>query len=105
MKIILIPNYRIIFTTDSKLKLKQFLNYSITISFSYYLKTKDKFYNQFSLISYNPYMFPKYFSNIKKYKNCRKSFFYKYNIIYKIINNQIKILDIFHYRSNYKKVN
>ena len=104
MKTILIPNYHIIFTKDSKLKLKQFLNFSMNISFSYYQKTKDKFYTQFSFISYNPYMFPEYISNSKKYKNCRKSFFFKYIVIYRIFDNHIRILDIFHYRSNYKKV-
>lgn len=102
MKIILIPNYYIIFAKDSKLKLQHFLNYSMNISFSYYKKTKDKFYNQFSLISYNPYIFPKYISGSRKYKDCRKCFFFKYIIIYRILNNSVRILDIFHYRSNYK---
>ena len=101
MKIILTPNYYIIYTKNSKLKLRQFLNYSMNISFSYYQKTKDKFYTHFSLISYNPYMFPKYLSNFKKYRNCRKCFFFKYLIIYRIVNNSVKILDIFHYRSNH----
>ena len=101
MKIIHIPNYYIIFTKDSKLKLQQFLNYSMNISFSYYQKTKNKFYDHFSLISYNPYMFPKYLSDFKKYKDCRKCFFFKYIIIYRIVNNHVRILDIFHYRSNY----
>ena len=101
MKIIHIPNYYIIFTKDSNSKLQQFLNYSMNISFSYYIKTKNNFYTQFSLISYNPYMFPKYFSGSKKYKDCRRCFFFKYVIIYKIINNHVKILDIFHYRNKY----
>ena len=93
-----------IFTIDSKLKLQQFLNYNMNISFSYYKKTKNKFYTQFSFISYNPYMFPEYISNSKKYKNCRKSFFFKYIVIYRIFDNHVRVLDIFHYRSNYKKV-
>ena len=43
--------------------LKNFFEYSRNISFAYYSKTKNTFFKQFSLISYNPYMFPKYLSN------------------------------------------
>jgi len=83
---------------------KNFFAYSRNISLSYYLKTKEKFYTQFSYISYNPYMFPKHISNSKKYMGYRKSFFFKYIVLYKIFDDYVKILNIYHSKSNYSKV-
>ena len=104
LKTILIPNYYIIFSDEIKQKLTSFLDYCMNISYSYYLKTKEKFYTQFSYISYNPYMYPKYISNSNKYKDCRKSFYFKYIVIYRILGNNVKILNIFHSKNNYKKL-
>ena len=104
MKIIPIPNYLLNFSYESQLKLANFFAYSMSISSSYYLKTKDNFYKLFSSISYNPYMHPAYYSTSKKYKNCRKCFFFKYIVLYKVYENCVDILNIFHYRSNYSKV-
>ena len=101
-RIIHIPNYYIIFSNEIQTKLTSYLDYCMNISYSYYLKTKEKFYAQFSYISYNPYMYPKYISNSKKYMNCRKSFYFKYIVIYRIFDNHVKILDIFHSKNNYK---
>jgi len=102
LKIILIPNYYIILSKTAKLELNNFFAYSRNISYSYYLKTKEKFHTQLSYISYNPYMYPKYISNSKKYMDCRKSFLFKYIVIYKILDDHVKILDIFHSKNNYK---
>ena len=97
----LIPNYLLDFTNTASLKLDETYIYALNISNLYLKKVQGKFYTQFSLISYNPYMFPKYLSDFKKYKDCRKCFFFKYIIIYRIVNNRVRILNIFHYRSNY----
>lgn len=102
LRIIRIPNYYVILSKKAKLELKNFFAYSRNISISYYLKTKEKFYTHFSYISYNPYMYPKYISNSKKYKDCRKSFYFKYIVIYRILDNHVRILDIFHSKNNYK---
>ena len=104
LHLILIPNYYIILSKTAKLKLKNFFAYSRNISLSYYLKTKEKFYTQFSYISYNPYMFPKHISNSKKYMGYRKSFFFKYIVLYKVFDDYVKILNIYHSKSNYSKV-
>lgn len=102
MKIILIPNYLLNFTDTASFKLEEAYNYALNISYSYFKKVQNKFYTQFSSISYNPYMFPIYYSNSKKYEICRKCFFFKYIFLYKVYENCVDILDIFHYRSNYK---
>ena len=99
-----IPNYLLHFSNTASLKLNEAYIYALNISHSYFKKVQSKFYTQFSFISYNPYMFPKYISNSKKYENCRKSFFFKYIVVYRIFDNHVRILDIFHYRSNYNKV-
>ena len=101
MKIILIPNYYLTLSDIAQLKLRIFYDDCIHISFSYYLKAKNNFYKQLSFISYNPYMFPKYSSQSKKYINCRRTFFLKYVILYKVYDHYVEILDIFHSRSNY----
>ena len=103
LKHIRIPNYLLNFTDNASLKLYEAYTYSINISHSYFKKVQKNFYTQFSFISYNPYMFPKHFSNSKKYKDCRKCFFFKYIIIYQILDDCVRILDIFHYKSNYLK--
>jgi len=100
LKIIRIPNYYIVLSKTAKLELKNFFAYSRNISLSYYLKTKEKFYTQFSYISYNPYMFSKHISSSKKYIDCRKCFYFKYIVIYRILNNHVRILDIFHSKNN-----
>ena len=104
LHLILIPNYYIILFKTAKLKLESFFAYSRNISLSYYLKTKEKFYTQFSYISYNPYMYPKYFSNSEKDVDYRKSFFFKYIVLYKIFYDHVKILNIYHSKSNYSRV-
>lgn len=101
---ILIPNYLLNFTTTTSLKLKDAYDYASNISYLYLKKIQGKFYTQFSLISYNPYMFPKYYSNSKKHSNYRKCICFKYVIIYRIYDNYVDILDIFHYKSNYSKI-
>jgi len=101
---ILIPNYLLIFSDAASLKLKEAYVYALNISDSYFKKVKGKFYTQFSLISYNPYMFPKHISNSKKYMGYRKSFFFKYIVLYKVFDDYVKILNIYHSKSNYSKV-
>ena len=66
-KTTLIPNYLLDFTNTASLKLDEAYVYALQISTLYFKKVQGKFYTQFSLISYNPYMFPKYLSNFKKY--------------------------------------
>ena len=65
---ILIPNYLLNFTDKAASKLNEAYVYALKISNLYLKKIQGKFYTQFSLISYNPYMFPKYLSDFKKYK-------------------------------------
>ena len=101
LRIIRIPNYHITFTNNANLKIAYFFAYSLNISYSYYLKTKSKFFTQFSYISYNPYMYPKYYSNEIGFENCRKCPFFKYIILYRIYEKDVEILDIRHSKSNY----
>ena len=99
-----IPNYLLHFSNAVSFKLSEAYIYALNISNSYFKKVQNKFYTQFSFISYNPYMYPKYYSNSKKYSYCRKCFCFKYIILYRIYENSVEVLNIFHYRSNYKKV-
>lgn len=61
-----IPNYLLNFSNTASFKLSEAYLYALNISYSYFNKVQSKFYTQFSFISYNPYMFPKYYSNSKK---------------------------------------
>lgn len=99
-----IPNYLLNFSNTATFKLHEAYIYALNISYSYYKKIQNKFYTQFSFISYNPYMYPEYYSNSENNTNYRKCFCFKYIILYRIYENSVEILNIFHYRSNYKKV-
>lgn len=100
---ILIPNYKLEFSDTASLSLEIIHNYSITISNSYYKKINSKFFKQFSFISYNPYAFQKLQSKLKEFKFCRRCIYLNYVIIYRIYNNHVEILDIYHSKSNYIK--
>ena len=93
-----IPNYLLHFSNTASFKLSEAYIYALNISYSYFKKVQNKFYTQFSFISYNPYMYS------KKYSYCRKCFCFKYIILYRIYESSVEILNIFHYRNNYKKV-
>lgn len=104
LNLIHIPNYLLNFSNSASLKLSEAYIYASSITYSYFRKLQNKFYTQFSFISYNPYMFPKYYSNSVKHSDFRRCICFKYIILYRVFDNDVDILNIFHYRSNYKKI-
>ena len=101
LNIILIPNYLLNLSANAIDDLQTVYAYCYNISHSYCNRIKNNFYSKFSFISYNPYAFQKFQSKSRKFQNCRRCICSKFVIIYRIYNEYVEVLNVFHSRSNY----